>query len=197
MEILREGTKGTALATGRGEVSVIYEYRDIELDSGTRVPDVLVGVDEETGEVLTVPPQSTPKIKRARDQTKEETLEARLSRELEDVLGVVADYFEVNESKFTPALIRFYLGEASEQAPLARRLMRLSQRPLAQGRMVKRLRVRCEPRLVDQIRTLTKELDRTTQSDLMRGAILAAKEDVVDRRAKRRSERLSAVASAV
>ncbi len=37
----------------------------------------------------------------------------------------------------------------------------------------------------------------TNQSDLMRGAIIAAKEDVLDHRARRRSQQLEAVAAAV
>ncbi|WP_425154535.1 hypothetical protein [Candidatus Palauibacter sp.] len=67
MKMLREGDCGYALAPGRGRVKVVYEYRTIQLEkSDATVRDVLVGVDAETGEVLTVPAQSTPKLKAAR-----------------------------------------------------------------------------------------------------------------------------------
>ena len=68
MKILREGDRGYALAPERGRVEIVYGYRTVELEaSKTTVRNVLVGVDAETGEVLTVPAQSTPKLKAARD----------------------------------------------------------------------------------------------------------------------------------
>ncbi|WP_420637362.1 hypothetical protein [Candidatus Palauibacter sp.] len=57
------------MAPERGRVEVVYEYRTVvPLEkSNATVRDVLVGVDAETGEVLTVPAQSTPKLKAARE----------------------------------------------------------------------------------------------------------------------------------
>ena len=68
MKILREGDRGCALAPERGRVDIVYEYRTIELEkSRATVRNVLVGVDTENGVVLTVPAQSTPKLKAARE----------------------------------------------------------------------------------------------------------------------------------
>lgn len=68
MRILREGDRGHALVPERGRVEIVYEYRTVELEkSNAVVRNVLVGVDAETGEVLTVPARSTPKLKAARD----------------------------------------------------------------------------------------------------------------------------------
>ena len=67
MKILREGDCGYALSAERGRIEIVYEYRTVELEkSNATVRNVLVGVDAETGEVLTVPVQSTPKLKTAR-----------------------------------------------------------------------------------------------------------------------------------
>ena len=77
MRIIQEGDRGVALAPDRGKVPVVYRYRDLVLDSGVTVKDVLVGVDEATDEVLAVPAQSTPKIKLARQASKEETFSVR------------------------------------------------------------------------------------------------------------------------
>ena len=75
MEILREGDRGYALAPERGRVEIVYDYRTIELErSKATVRNVLVGVDTETGEVLTVPAQSTPKLKAARDAKTRSTI---------------------------------------------------------------------------------------------------------------------------
>ena len=68
MRILREGDRGYALAPKRGRVEIVYACRTVELEkSKAMVRNVLVGVDSETGAVLTVPTQSTPKLKAARE----------------------------------------------------------------------------------------------------------------------------------
>ena len=88
MKILREGDRGTALATdGRGWVPVTYQYRSVRLEkTGVDVPNVLVGVDAETDQILLIPTQSTPRLKAAREQVKEETFQVKIPRELDDVL---------------------------------------------------------------------------------------------------------------
>lgn len=78
MKTLREGDRAYALAPERGRVEIVYEYRAVELEkSKATVSNVLVGVDAETGEVLTVPAQSTPKLKAAREAKKKEVKSVR------------------------------------------------------------------------------------------------------------------------
>ena len=197
MKIIREGELGVALSPELGRVQVVYRYRDLTLDSGIEVSCVLVGVHEDTDQVMVIPAQSTPRIKEAREAMKEEVLEARVPRELEDVLALLADRYRVAAKKFTPALIRFYLHSAAAHPPLARRLDRLSQMPLAKGTLSGRIRVRCGSRLSAEVARLAAAFEHASQSDFVRGAILAAKEDVLDRRAKRRAEELEAVAKAI
>lgn len=197
MKIIQEGEKGIALAPELGRVPVVYTYRDLTLDSGTTVKSVLVGVHEESDEVLVIPAQSTPRIKEARPATKEEVLEARVPRELEDILALLAEHYSVTPKKFTPAVIRFYLHSAASSPPLARRLDKLSRARLAHGKRSARIRVRCEASLSEHVTRLAAAFSNANQSDLMRGAIIAAKQDILDSRAKRRSQQLEAVAAAV
>lgn len=186
-----------ALAPRLGRVPVTYRYQDLRLDSGLVVPNVLVGVHEDSDQVLVIPAQSAARIKEGREAAKEEVLEARLPRELEDVLALLAERYHVNTRRFSPALIRFYLHSATEQPPLARRLSRLARMPLAQGRQAARIKVRCELRLMVGLERLAGSLTSVSVSDLVRGAIVAAKEDVLDGRAHRRTAQLEAVAAAV
>ena len=197
VKIIQEGEKGVALSPELGRVPVVYEYRDLTLDSGTTVRSVLVGVHEESGEVLVVPAQSTPRIKEAREAAKEKTLEARVPRELEDILALLAEHYSVTPKKFSPAVIRFYLHSAASSPPLARRLDRLSRVRLAHGKRSARIRVRCEAALSEHVARMAAVFAQSNQSDLMRGAIIAAKQDVLDNRAKKRSQQLEAVAAAV
>lgn len=197
VKIIREGDEGVALAPGFGRVPVVFRYQDLRLDSGTVVPDVLVGVHEASGAVLVIPAQSASRIKEVREAIKEEILEARVPRELQDALALVAEHFGVSARRFAPALIRFYLHAAVERRPLAKRLARLARQPLARGKLAGRIKVRCEPRLAEGLGRIGGSLPDASPSELVRGAIMAAVEDVQDGRGGRRYQQLEAVAAAV
>lgn len=198
MKILKEGDRGNALAPGRGRVPIVYEYRTVYLEaSDIDVPNVLVGVCEETDEVLVVPAQSAPRLREARETVKEETFPVRLPAQLSDVLCLLADHFDVGTKKFLPALIRFYLAEAVRDRRLGRRLARLARRDVALDGPKLRITLRTSANLLERVDRLVCELGDVSRSDLVRGAIIAAKEDVLDGRAARRAETLEAVARAV
>lgn len=198
MKILREGDRGTALAEGRGEVEVVYRYRHVTLEqTGVTVSDVLVGVDPETDEILTIPAQSTPKLKAAREGRKDAVLSVRMPRELEDVLNLIAEHFGTDPGQFTPAVIRYYLARAAGDAATARRLSRLSRTSLATGDRRGNLRLRLRPALHVRLGRLAEGDDGITMSDLVRGAIVAAKQDILEGRSSRRIRELQAVAIAV
>lgn len=198
MKILREGDRGHALAPERGRVEVVYEYRTIELETSKAVVrNVLVGVDAETGEVLTVPAQSTPKLKGAREATKESVLSIRMPRELEVALHLVADRHRATPRQFVPAVIRYYLAEASSDPSVARRLCKSSTNPLAAGACRANLRLRVQPELFRWMSEFEAADANVTKSDLVRGAIVAAKEDVLDARSEQRQRELEVIARAI
>ena len=199
MKILGEGDRGTALApNGRGWVPVTYEYRTVRLEkTGVDVPNVLVGVDDESGETLVVPSQSTPRLKTAREQVKEEVFQVKIPHELDDVLVVLADRFGASPSKFTPALLRFYLTEASESRKLTGRLVKLSRSRLAKGRTGARLSFRSSLEFKSRVKQASKYVAGANSSVLTRGAIIAAKEDLLDGKSKSRTKKLEAVAKAL
>jgi hypothetical protein len=199
VKILREGDVGTALASGgRGWVPIVYEYRTVRLEkTGVDVPNVLVGVDRETDEVLVIPSQSTPRLKSAREAVKEEVFQVKIPHELDDVLVVLSDRFGATPSKFTPALLRFYLTEACENTKLAARLVKLSGNPLATGRTGAKLSFRASAEFAACVRQAAKTTKGASKSALARGAIVAAKEDLLDGRSRSRKEKLQAVAQAL
>ncbi|MGH7460347.1 MAG: hypothetical protein ACREMA_04875 [Longimicrobiales bacterium] len=196
MKILKEGDKGVALAPGRGKVPVVYRYQDLTLDSGAVVRDVMVGLCEHTGVVLTIPAQSTPKIKLARRAAREETFSVRIPHELDDLIWLVSAELGTNPARFGAALIRFYLKEAAASVAFARRLKRLASDDLVTRASKAKLTLRSDPSLLDQLDRLGSEHD-VSRSDLVRGAVIAAKEDVLEKKSKRRLEQLRAIAEAV
>jgi hypothetical protein len=204
MELLKEGDRGYGVSRAGARVFVEYRYRHLELDSGARVRNVLVGVDPHTERVLAIPAQSLPRIRETtRREEKRETLVARVPLELEDALNLVADELRA-PPRFIPALVRLYLDEASGSAALARRLAKLVRNhPLAHQTHRGSLSVRISPALLRRTR-VTARREGMTPSDLVRAIALAAAEDVLDprsptrdARAPARRERLAAVAAAV
>lgn len=196
MEIIEEGTRGVALDPERGRISVVFEYRDLTLDSGVMIKDILVGVAEDTGEVLTIPAQSTPRIKLARQAAKDETFSVRIPFELNDVLWGVSHEFGANPTKFNSALIRFYLHEATDSRAMARRLKKLSASNLAAKSSKTRLTLRSDSDLLNRVKQV-EEREGVSRSALVRGAVIALKEDVFDRPRKGRLAQLRAIAEAV
>ncbi len=199
MKILREGERGIGLATDdRGWVPVTYRYRSVRLEAtGIDVPNVLVGVDDENDEILVIPSQSTPRLKVAREQVKEETIQVKVPHELDDVLVVIADRFKANPKKFTPALLRYYLSEASESRRLCGRLVKLAGRPIARGKTGARLSFRSSLAFRNRVKKASSFVAGANLSVLTRGAILAAKEDLIDGKSKSRTDRFEALAKAL
>lgn len=194
MTFLREGDRGKALAKGRGWVPITYMYRSVRLKkTGIDVPNVLVGVDDDTGETLVIPSQSTPRLKAARQAVKDDVVQVKIPHELDDMLVVIADRLEAPPKKFTPALLRYYLSEAAESSKLAGRLVRLSKGSLAKGPTGCKLSFRSSPRFKARVTSAS----GANISVLTRGAIVAAKEDVLDGKSKLRSDKLKAVAKAI
>ena len=198
MKILKEGDRGYALSPDRGRVSVVYQYRPLKLEeTGVTVQGVLVGVDPETDEVLTVPAQSVPKLKAAREPRREKVMSVRVPNELDDVLHLIAEHYGRDVEGFVPALIRYYMISAISNEGLVRRLERLARSPLATGKARKSLRLRVRPEVHAEFEAVAAQAADANMSDLVRGAIVAAKEDILDGRARKRAEQLGAVALAV
>ncbi|MDE2873164.1 MAG: hypothetical protein OXQ94_15915 [Gemmatimonadota bacterium] len=124
-------------------------------------------------------------------------MSVRMPRELDDVLHLVADRYRVAPRRFAPAVIRYYLTLARANADMAQRLRTLSKSPLATGRCRKDLRLRIQRELLVWLRDIAVATDGATRSDMVRGAIVAAKEDVLDDRARERQRQLEAIARAV
>lgn len=196
MKIIEEGTRGFALAPERGKVPVVFEYRDLTFPAGVVVKDVLVGVAEDTGEILTIPAQSSARIQLAGRSAKDEMFSVRIPFELNDVLWAVAHEFGANPTKFNAALIRFYLHEATDSRAMARRLKKLSASDLAAKSSKTRLTLRSDSSLLDRVKEVG-EREGVSRSALVRGAVVAMKEDVFDRPRKGRLAQLRAIAEAV
>ena len=165
-------------------------------EKGIDVPGVLLDICERCDQVATIPNQSTLRMLEARVPLKEEHLEARIPTHLEDVVYMLAWEFAAPVQTFRPAVLRFYLAELMRDPALAERVRLLAQSELADAPTRARVSLRVPAELLEDARAQARGAGIAKDSDLIRGLLLAAKEDVLDRRHPERIARLSGAAQA-
>lgn len=198
MHLWKEGDQSEAICPQcEKRVATHFEVRPLLLEeSGTEVPDVLVAVCEECGTTAAVPAQSAPRLKEARDRRKAEALEAKIPSHLDDVIHLLADHFAAAVAAFRPALLRFYLREVESDTELAERVKALAASELAQGRARARISLRAPEELLRSVRERARTVGIASDADLIRGILLAAREDVLEGYAPERHVRLGGAAQA-
>lgn len=165
-------------------------------EDGIDAHGVLAGVCERCDAVVSLPAQVTPRMREARIPRKEEQLEARIPTHLEDVLYLLAYQFHASLQAFRPAVLRFYLGELLKDPTLADRVRQLAQSDLADAPARARVSLRVPTELLAAARETARAAGIARDSDLVRGILLAAKEDVLDGRHEERILRLGGAAQA-
>lgn len=198
MHLWKEGDCSEAVCRAcEKRVTTHFEVRRYSMqESGIEVPDVLVAVCDECDRTVAIPAQSTPKLKEARERRKAESLETKIPSHLDDVIHLLAERFATAVGAFRPDLLRFYLGEVVSDTGFARRVKELAESDLAEGRARARISLRAPEDLLEAARERARSAGISTDADLVRGIILAAKEDVLDGGAPERSLRLGGAAQA-
>lgn len=164
--------------------------------SGVDVPGALVYVCDRCDNVVATPAQSSARLYEAKQARKEEQLEARIPTHLEDVIYLLAHEFFTPVQAFRPAVLRFYLGELLNDPALAQRVRLLSESDMADAPARARVSLRVPAELLAAVRETARAAGIAKDSDLVRGLLLAAKEDVLDGRHEERILRLSGAAQA-
>jgi hypothetical protein len=198
MHLYREGDRSEAICHAcEKRVTTRFQARSVRLpETGVDVPDVLAAVCDECGGVAAIPAQSAPKLKEARERRKAEELEARIPSHLDDVVHLLSDHFAAPVAGFRPSLLRFYLREVASDAELAGRVKALAASEMAQGRARSRVSLRAPEGLLRDVRGRAREVGIGSDGDLIRGILLAAKEDVLEGAAPERRMRLGGAAQA-
>ncbi|HEU0302576.1 MAG TPA: hypothetical protein VFR37_24160 [Longimicrobium sp.] len=178
-------------------MSSTFRVRTYRLEkSGIDVPGVLVDVCDVCDNIVTIPHQSSVRLLEFRRARKDESLEARIPTHLEDVIHLIADRFEVPVQTFRAGLLRFYLRELARDEALAERVRQLASSELAQAPARARISLRAPEGLLAEAREQARKAGIRTDAEMLRGILLAAKDDVLDRGDRKRIMRLSGAAQA-
>ena len=201
MLLFKEGDRSEAICRHcETLVTTRFLVRTLRLEDEGRnemeVPGVLVGVCDRCDNPIALPAQSSPRIGEALQQRKEEALEARVPTHLEDVIHMMAHTFEAPLQTFRPGVLRFYLREFAADAELAERVAALARSDFARAPGRARISLRAPEALLAEARERARRVGIETDAQMLRGILVAAKEDVLDGGDPERILRLGGAAQA-
>lgn len=124
MKLLVKGDNERAVCERDGVSTVTYDYRDVPFSDGKgKAKGILVGVCDKCGEVVSIPPQSIPSIKAARE-TAPKAVEARLPSVYLDAIDLACHRINATAStEFRKSLLMVYVSKFAGDEKKAKRLV--------------------------------------------------------------------------
>ncbi|MAD17992.1 MAG: hypothetical protein CL579_18310 [Alteromonadaceae bacterium] len=177
MKIYKVGDKQKAVCEScQSLTDATFMLRDVPFSDGSgTVKNVLAGVCDSCNEVVLIPHQSTPAIKKQLD-TQKKAVETRVPAHMVDMLNLAS--MELGGSTdFSNALIKYYLHNLSEQKTSVKGLIKYLESDLAKGVAQKRisLKGRQVSKEIDNIKFKT-SIGSTT--DVLKAVVLKINDDV-------------------
>ena len=177
MKIYKVGDKQKALCEScQSLADATFMLRDVPFSDGSGVvKNVLAGVCDSCNEVVLIPHQSTPAIKKQLDAQKK-AVETRVPAHMIDMLNLAS--MELGGSTdFSNALIKYYLHDLSEEKTSVKGLIKYLESDLAKGVAQKRisLKGRQVSKEIDNIKFKT-SIGSTT--DVLKAVVLKINDDV-------------------
>jgi hypothetical protein len=180
MRLYQAGEKSVGICeTCRSKVSTRMEYRDYRPTGWeTTVPDVLVAVCDRCDGVVAVPHQSTPKINESRKQkdSARKGIEARVPREIEDALDLIAASLNVDRKIVRAAVLRYYLNLVAEDPAVAKEVKQRSMVRFA-GKADGRISIKVPERFWESAWSAARSAGITNSAQLFRGLVILAIDD--------------------
>jgi len=184
--------------TCASDIVGVCALRSVTLEvTGTVADDVLVVVCPHCGETVSIPAQSEPRLKLAREFAALEKIPARLTQSALDALSVIADRLHTSESLLRSRLFTYYLHRVVVDRRVAARLSRGVDGTLARGTKPRRIEVRVRAALFEAAWPQAQRAGIATKGDLVAGIIALALEDLSGRGDERRAADLQAIAESI
>lgn len=196
MKLYKVGEKSRAICPFCKQIrSTTFRERDVPLRArkGKVVRDVLAAVCDHCGKVVGIPQQSVPRVAETVRGSRH-PLEARIPRQLSDVMGLVCS--ELSAPDTEPTLFRYYVHRVANHERLRSGLAALVKRPEAGGRASARLSVQLSDETDARFRELTR-VSHLTRTNVVKGVIMQMKRDVLDVKDARVLRELTGVLRAV
>lgn len=185
MKLHYAGEKGRAICEADGQVSTTFAYRDVPFSDGVGIArKILVGVCDRCGEVVSIPPQSTPAIKAARNKA-DVSIEAMLPAVYLDTLDLACYRIDSGVTQdFRKQLLMYYVHRSVRDKTAARRIAKIKAsakflQMVNSSSERRRLSMKISPamsRNVDQLLQATK----LSKTDLIKSLVVQIEKDIVE-----------------
>lgn len=184
MKLFQSGDQTRVMCENDGLADATFAYRDLPLnDEGDVAKDVLVAVCNVCGEIVAVPPQSTPAIRQAREKA-DISVEAKLPAAYLEALDLAI--FRISSeltSDFRKPLVRFYLQDmAASDTSLRAVAAWVKFREFAElGAAVapyKRFSMKISPRTDQDFRIVMQKLS-LNKTDTLKSVVAQIHQDIV------------------
>ena len=177
MKIYKVGDKQKAVCEScQTMTQTTFMLRDVPFnDNSGVVKNVLAGVCDTCDEVVLIPHQSTPAIKKQFDAQKK-AIETRVPAHMVDILNLAS--MELGGStEFSNALIKYYLHSLSEEKTSCKSLIKYLNNDLAKGAAQKRISLK--GKLVSQeIDNIKVKTSIASTTDVLKAVVLKINDDV-------------------
>ncbi len=183
MKFYKENDKSKAICNKCGLVSTTFKVRDVPFSTKNGYArGILAGVCDKCGEVVSVPQQSTPRIKESL-QISKKSIEVRLPRHLLDILIVAGDTLKARQPNiFSHFLVKYYIHNLNADKRKCRSLKKYLQTDLAKGKVgIDRLSLKMSPAMYDEFESLRLKTD-LNKTQLLKALILKINDDIFSKR---------------
>lgn len=181
----------------KAEVTAKFDLRTVRLEqSGVDVPDVLVAVCPQCDRITSIPSQSEPRLREARERVADEQLGTRVTHAAEDAFRMLADTLGAPESALRSRLLTYYLRQLRREPQLVERICQYAHGTLARGRRNCRFAARVQSEDLDPVLALSR-VHQVNQSDLTTGIIGLAFSDLLLDGENARAHALRAIADSI
>jgi hypothetical protein len=183
MVIHKEGDTSKAICEKCGKIVPMTFRYDYFVANGSKVPEVLQGFCDICGDSVSLPHQSTFRIREYRDSHSSHPLELRIPPHYTDILLAIGSVHKVSRK---PNLLcrlvsELYLSKVHQPdgQSIRRKIIEALDDDLAQGKSRNRLSCVFPDITYATLKTVSGEEHKTT-SDIVKGIIVVAKHDLLD-----------------
>ncbi len=197
MRIVKEGDTRKVLCHSCGPSQATYLLRDVDFsDKSGTVKNILAAVCDKCGQVVSIPSQSTPKIKAEFNKVKA-PIEVRIPAHYLDILSLATHKIDpdLNES-FYKNLLLYYLHAIYSGRFPPNNLAELLNTDLAKAKSSKRLSMKLSNRNVIELNEVMGSQGIKTNADVFKALILRINNDIVQQNEPKYIEELKSVAAA-
>lgn len=193
MKIYTQGEKSRGICECcKKLVSTTFKVSSVPLSSGKgHVNDILAGTCDSCGHIVSIPQQSSPRIKEVLT-AKKRSIEVRLPIHLIDILILASDHFGMGApEQLKDSLIRYYIALADGDKAIAKNIKKFSESDFVKGSGY-RLSLKVNEAIYDRFEHLM-ESTKLNKTQVLKGLILQINEDVLQKPLKKRISDLEKV----